>query len=97
MLPVSGAEQLNTSAAMGERPMISQSGAYSRLVRPGAPLALGEEGVPEPALARLGLELLHDRRDRPAVGLGVELLPERRLAGIDELPHEIRQLLHEHL
>src|SRR5688572_27871573 len=30
MLPVSGAEQLNTSAAIGERPMISQSGAYSR-------------------------------------------------------------------
>src|SRR5258705_419445 len=34
MLPVSGAEQLKTSGAMGERPMISQSGAYSRLVRP---------------------------------------------------------------
>src|ERR1700736_6326165 len=34
MLPVSGAEQLNTSGAQGERPMISQSGAYSRLVSP---------------------------------------------------------------
>src|SRR2546425_2325505 len=34
MLPVSGAEQLKTSGAMGERPMISQSGAYSRLVSP---------------------------------------------------------------
>src|SRR6266850_8268442 len=32
MLPVSGAEQLNTSGAQLTRPMISQSGAYSRLV-----------------------------------------------------------------
>src|SRR5262249_59631105 len=30
MLPVSGAEQLKTSGAQGDRPMISQSGAYSR-------------------------------------------------------------------
>ena len=29
-----GAEQLNTSGAHQTRPMISQSGAYSRLVRP---------------------------------------------------------------
>src|SRR2546427_87089 len=35
MLPVSGAEQLKTSGAnAGDRPMISQSGAYSTLVRP---------------------------------------------------------------
>src|ERR1041385_901115 len=33
MLPVSGAEQLKTSGAQCTRPMISQSGAYSRLVR----------------------------------------------------------------
>ena len=40
MLPVSGAEQLKTSGANGgARPMISQSGAYSRLVRP-APYSL---------------------------------------------------------
>ena len=39
MLPVSGAEQLKTSGAMGERPMISQSGAYSMLVSP-APSSL---------------------------------------------------------
>src|SRR5688572_12780233 len=32
MLPVSGAEQLNTSGAQVTRPMISHSGAYSRLV-----------------------------------------------------------------
>src|SRR6516165_5483659 len=29
MLPVSGAEQLNGSAPIGERPMISHKGAYS--------------------------------------------------------------------
>src|SRR5712692_5104767 len=34
MFPVSGAEQLKTSGAHGTRPMISQRGAYSRLVRP---------------------------------------------------------------
>ena len=34
MLPVSGAEQLNTSLPMIERPTISASGAYSRLVSP---------------------------------------------------------------
>src|SRR5712692_10186684 len=39
MLPVSGAEQLKTSGAMGERPMTSHRGAYSRLVRP-APRSL---------------------------------------------------------
>ena len=33
MLPVSGALQLNTSADHGTRPIISASGAYSRLVR----------------------------------------------------------------
>ena len=32
MLPVSGAEQLKTSGAQVTRPMISHSGAYSRLV-----------------------------------------------------------------
>ena len=34
MLPVSGALQLKTSGAIGERPMISHRGAYSRLVSP---------------------------------------------------------------
>jgi hypothetical protein len=40
MLPVSGAEQLNTSGANGSaRPMISHSGAYSAFVSP-APYSL---------------------------------------------------------
>jgi hypothetical protein len=37
MLPVSGAEQLNTSADHGIRPITSHSGAYSRLVKPPLP------------------------------------------------------------
>src|SRR3546814_6417336 len=36
MLPVSGAEQLNTSDAHSMRPISSAQEAYSRLVRPGA-------------------------------------------------------------
>ena len=40
MLPVSGAEQLNTSGPNpGERPITSHNGAYSRFVRP-APRSL---------------------------------------------------------
>src|SRR5687768_7144888 len=34
MLPVSGAEQLNTSDAHVTRPIVSASGAYSRFVKP---------------------------------------------------------------
>src|SRR5260370_19287367 len=39
IFPVSGAEQLKTSAAIMLRPMISHSGAYSRFVNP-APFSL---------------------------------------------------------
>src|SRR5690554_2624038 len=39
ILPVSGAEQLNTSGAISERPIISQRWAYSKLVSP-APRSL---------------------------------------------------------
>ena len=55
MLPVSGAEQLKTSGAKpGTRPMISQSGAYSRLVSP-APYSLsGRNRFHSPALRAFG-------------------------------------------
>ena len=56
MLPVSGAEQLNTSAANGTRPMISHSGAYSKLDRPcGARGLRGKNRFHNPALRALGL------------------------------------------
>src|SRR5436190_22766514 len=48
MFPVSGAEQLNTSGAHSTRPMISQSGAYSRLVSV-PPCDLGRHRFQRPA------------------------------------------------
>src|SRR5262252_6162390 len=51
ILPVSGAAQLNASGANGERPMISHSGAYSRLVSP----------APRPVSGRNRFQRLHAR------------------------------------
>src|SRR3954465_671324 len=48
MFPVSGAEQLNTSGAHSTRPMISHSGAYSRLVSV-PPCDLGRHRFHKPA------------------------------------------------
>jgi hypothetical protein len=49
MLPVSGGEQLKTSGAIGERPMISHKGAYSRLVRPAPSSGSGKKRFQSPA------------------------------------------------
>jgi hypothetical protein len=50
MLPVSGAEQLKTSGAIaGDRPMISQSGAYSALVSPAPDSLAGRNRFHSPA------------------------------------------------
>jgi hypothetical protein len=50
MLPVSGAEQLNTSGARnGLRPMISHSGAYCMLVRPAPWSVSGKKRFHSPA------------------------------------------------
>ena len=73
--------------------MISQSGAYSRLVRPGAELAFRQEQIPQPGCARLRLQLVEDRGNlaparRPFV-LGVQLV----LIWIDMLFHEGEELL----
>ena len=55
MLPVSGAEQLKTSGAMGDRPMTSHSGAYSRFVSP-APCSLsGRNRFQSPTARAFGL------------------------------------------
>src|SRR5579864_857767 len=54
MLPVSGAEQLNTSGPITLRPMISHRGAYSRLLNP-APYSLsGKNKFHRPAARALG-------------------------------------------
>src|SRR3954463_2094662 len=50
MFPVSGAEQLSASGAMGLRPVISASGAYSRLVRPAPHFSLGRKRFQRPRL-----------------------------------------------
>src|SRR5262249_28119415 len=52
-----------------------------------------QEEIPEAALARPGLELLHDRGDLPARRPGVELIDERLLGGVHVTAHEVRQLL----
>ncbi len=55
MLPVSGAEQLKTSGDQLTRPMISQSGAYSRLDSPsGARFECGRKRFHRPAARALG-------------------------------------------
>ena len=59
MLPVSGAEQLNTSGAHGTRPMISHSGAYSRFDKPFRRARRArQEQVPQLRVARARLQLL---------------------------------------
>src|SRR5258708_14243257 len=55
ILPVSGAEQLKTSGPISLRPIISQSGAYSRFVSP-APCSLsGKNRFHRPAARAFGL------------------------------------------
>src|SRR6266446_597823 len=55
ILPVSGAEQLNTSGAITLRPIISQRGAYSRFVSP-APCSLsGKNKFHRPAARAFSL------------------------------------------
>ena len=53
MLPVSGAEQLKTSGAHSTRPMISQSGAYSRLASV-PPCDFGRQRFQRPAARAFG-------------------------------------------
>src|ERR671939_1300366 len=55
MLPVSGAEQLKGSAPIGERPMISHSGAYSSLLSPSGTSSLGRNRFHRPCDFALAL------------------------------------------
>ncbi len=55
MLPVSGALQLQASEAMGERPMSSHSGAYSRLLSPAPRSEWGRNRFQNPAARALRL------------------------------------------
>jgi len=94
MLPVSGAEQLNTSGPKpGTRPMISHSGAYSDVGQPGAVLAFGQKKkqVPQARRARLRLQLLDNRSRLPPIAAIRDLAVKRRLVRIDVLVHERSQ------
>src|SRR4029453_10410543 len=94
MLPVSGAEQLNASGAIGERPMISQSGAYSRFVSPAPRSLSGRKRFQRPRSFALALS---SSMIGGTVQRAVGLILEGFFVGVDVLPHEVRQLLHVHL
>ena len=55
MLPVSGAAQLKARGASGLRPMISHSGAYSRLVSPAPYSGSGRKRFQRPSAFALPL------------------------------------------
>jgi len=76
MLPVSGAEQLKTSAANGTRPMISHRGAYSRFDKPsGARGDLGRKRFQSPAARALGFS-------SSMIVVGTQGLPLARFSAI---------------
>ena len=79
MLPVSGAWQLIASGAMtGDQPDTSATGGVLEVGQPGD---AGQEQVPQPAAAGLGLQLLDDRRQlplRPACRAARRGTPRRR-------------------
>ena len=91
MLPVSGAEQFVASCDSGDAPISSHSGAYSRVVSPAPSSLVGEEQVPEATLARLGLELLHDRRMEVRIARRPHLLAVHRVRRIDAVADEVGQ------
>src|SRR5215467_13108753 len=77
MLPVSGAEQLNTSEAQPMWPISSASGAYSRLVNP----------APRNSSSSCAFGGMNMFQRPPARAFGVLLLVDRH-RGTDVLGHE---------
>ena len=73
MLPVSGALQLNASGAIHDRPMISHSGAYSRLVRPAPRSDSGRNRFHNPAARALAF-------NDSMTCVGIHALPDWRFA-----------------
>jgi hypothetical protein len=67
--------------------MISQSGAYSRLVNPGTVLAFGQEQVPQPGRPRLRLQAFEERHRLPSVAF-IDFCEQLFLVRIDVLDHE---------
>ena len=92
MLPVSGALQLKARDASGLRPMISQSGAYSRLLSPAPYSSSGRKRFQSPisfALARISFRIGGSMTSSPSS----HLLPGDRLGRVDVLVHEALELL----
>ena len=88
MLPVSGAEQLNGSGPIGERPMTSQIDRVFQFVSASGNSRLGRNRFQRPCAFARVLQLLHDAARPSASGMRVELLLEHVLGGIDVLLHE---------
>ena len=101
MLPVSGALQLNASGAIHERPMISHSGAYSRLVSPAPRSDSGRNRFHSPAARAFAFSssiTFVGTHAIAALAVRLDLGGEHRLRRIDVLVHEARdargQILH---
>ena len=69
MLPVSGAEQLKTSAAKNTAPHDLAERRVLQVGEPGPALALGQEQVPQALGAGLALQLLDEGDGLPAIPL----------------------------
>jgi hypothetical protein len=85
-LPVSGALQLNTCDAMGLRPMISDSGAYSRLVSPG----LWQEQIPQTGSTGALFEVFDEVGMMMGIARCLDLCRHFGFGGIDVFLHESR-------
>ena len=92
MFPVSGAEQFSASGpSSGLRPVISASGAYSRLVRPAPHSSPGMKRFHSPCDPRLRLQLLHDRGMELGIARLLHLPVVDLLGRIHVLVHEGEQ------
>ena len=95
MLPVSGAEQLKAiGAAIGLRPISSQSSPYSQFFRPGPKRSSGMKRFQRPVVAGL----LADRAEVHRIGdagadLVVERLGQLALLRVDLGVHEVEDAL----
>ena len=87
MLPVSGAEQLNTSGAMVRAAHDLAQRRVFQIREPGAVLALRQEQIPQARRARLGLQLFDDSGGLPAV-IRIEFVRVALFVRINVLVHE---------
>ena len=92
MLPVSGAEQLNTSGAIGDAAHDLAQRRVFEVGQAGAVLVSGRNRFHSPAARALGFSSSMIGTRLPAVACG-DLLVVELLVGIDVLVHERRELL----